>query len=205
MVRIEKQYVFEGPSGQVGLSNLFDGCRQLVLQHFMFAPDSDAGCSSCTAGVDEMSAGLLQHLRARHTAFVLVSRAPYAKLQAYAASRGWDVAWYSSYGSDFNYDFHVTLDPSVAPVEFNYRDADELTRAGLGWLAEGPGEQPGVSCFLRDGDAVFHTYSTFNRGTEKLGGAYSILDITALGRQEEWEEPKGRAGSVHGNVPNFVA
>ncbi len=204
MVRIDKEYLFQGPQGQISLADLFDGRRQLVIQHFMFDPAWDAGCSSCTASVDAMSPGLLRNLRARDTTFVLVSRAPYAKIAAVAASRGWQIPWYSSYGSDFNYDFHVTLDPAVAAVEYNYRNAEELTQAGLSWLADGPGEQPGVSCFLSDGEAVFHTYSTFNRGAEGLGDTYSILDITALGRQEEWEEPKGRAYVVHGNIPTFA-
>jgi predicted dithiol-disulfide oxidoreductase (DUF899 family) len=203
MVRVEKDYTFTGPDGPVGLRDLFAGRRQLVLQHFMFDPDWDEGCSSCTAAVDEVSDGLLSHLAARQTAFAVVSRAPYAKLARYQEARGWHVPWYSSAGSDFNYDFHVTLDASVAPVLFNYRDADELRAADLGWVTEQPGEQPGYSCFLREGDEVFHTYSTFGRGTEQLGGAYAFLDMTALGRQEDWEEPKGRAAAPLPAVPSF--
>jgi len=204
MVRVEKPYSFEGPSGRVGLPALFGGCRQLVIQHFMFDPSWDEGCSSCTAAVEELSDGLLDHLRARDTAFAAVSRAPLARIEAYRSSKGWTFPWYSSYGSDFNYDFHVTLDGTVAPVMFNYRDAAELEQAGMGWLNETPGEQPGYSCFLRDGDEIFHTYSTFGRGTEQLGGGYAFLDMTALGRQEDWEEPKGRSGSSRGPVPNFL-
>jgi predicted dithiol-disulfide oxidoreductase (DUF899 family) len=204
MVRIEKDYRFAGPEGEVGLLDLFAGSRQLVLQHFMFDPSWEQGCSSCSAGVDEMSAGLLDHLRARDTAFAAVSRAPYPKIAAYRELKGWDIAWYSSHGSDFNYDFHVTLDESVAPVMYNYRDQDELRTAGLGWVLEEPGEQPGMSCFLRDGDELFHTYSTFGRGTEQMGGAYAVLDMTALGRQEEWEEPKDRAATAHAASPDFA-
>jgi predicted dithiol-disulfide oxidoreductase (DUF899 family) len=133
----------------------------------------------------------------------VVSRAPYGKLQAYQQAKGWKIAWYSSYGSDFNYDFHVTLDKSVAPVMFNYRNEAELAEAGLGWVVEQPGEQPGMSCFLRVGDEIFHTYSTFGRGTEQLGGAYAVLDMTALGRQEEWEEPKGRSAHARAAIPDF--
>ena len=204
MVRIDKEYVFGGPDGPVGLLDLFAGRRQLVLQHFMFDPSWDAGCPSCSADVDEMSDGLLTHLAARDTSYAAVSRAPYPKIAAYRAEKGWDIAWFSSYGSEFNYDFHVTLDASVAPVMFNYRDAAELTAAGMGWVNEQPGEQPGISCFLRDGDAIFHTYSTYGRGTEQMGGAYGILDMTALGRQESWEEPKGRADDPHPPSPDFA-
>jgi predicted dithiol-disulfide oxidoreductase (DUF899 family) len=87
---------------------------------------------------------------------------------------------------------------------FNYRGESELKEAGLAWILDGPSERPGVSCFLRDGDVVYHTYSTFGRGTEQLGGAYSILDITALGRQEDWEEPKGRAANARPAIPDFA-
>jgi predicted dithiol-disulfide oxidoreductase (DUF899 family) len=203
MVRVDKDYVFEGPQGPAGLGDLFAGARQLVIQHFMFDPSWEDGCSSCTAAADELSDGLVDHLRARDTTFAVVSRAPLAKIEAYRTRRGWTFPWYSSFGSDFNYDFHVTLDASVTPVMFNYRDAAELVDAGLGWVVEQPGEQPGYSCFLRDGDDIFHTYSTFGRGTEQLGGGYAFLDMTALGRQEDWEEPHGRAADVRGAVPDF--
>ncbi|HEY4334114.1 MAG TPA: DUF899 family protein, partial [Ilumatobacteraceae bacterium] len=104
---------------------------------------------------------------------------------------------------DFNYDFHVSLDASVAPVEFNFMDAEALQAKGLGWILEGPSEQPGHSAFLAIDGEVFHTYSMFARGSEWLGGSYAFLEITALGRQEEWEEPKGRADVVRGAVPDF--
>ena len=117
MVRIDKDYRFEGPKGPATLLDMFDGRRQLIIQHFMFDPSWDEGCPSCTAGSDELSEGLLRHINARDTSFAAVSRAPLAKLERYKMSRGWDFPWYSSYGSDFNYDFHVTLDASVAPVE----------------------------------------------------------------------------------------
>jgi predicted dithiol-disulfide oxidoreductase (DUF899 family) len=204
MVRVSRDYRFDGPSGPVSLLELFDGERQLVVQHFMFDPEWEDGCGSCTAAVDELSDGLLRHLRARSTVYVVIARAPLAKLEKYRARRGWSIPLYSSYGSDFNYDFHVSLDASVAPVQFNYRGPDELRAAGQGWALDGPMEQPGMSCFLRVGDEVFHTYSTFARGTEQSGDAYGILDMTALGRQEEWEEPKGRSGASRGAVPDFT-
>jgi predicted dithiol-disulfide oxidoreductase (DUF899 family) len=204
MVRIDKKYLFEGPDGAVSLADLFGPSRQLILQHVMYDPAWDDACPSCSAGLDEMSAGLLRNMAARDTAFAAVSRAPYPKIAAYRERKGWQFAWYSSFGSDFNYDFNVSIDASVAPVMFNYRDETELKAAGFGWILDGPSEQPGVSCFLREGDEVFHTYSTFGRGTEQFGGAYAFLDTTALGRQEDWEEPKERAPKVRQAVPDFA-
>jgi predicted dithiol-disulfide oxidoreductase (DUF899 family) len=183
MVLIDTEYEFEGTTGTVSLLDLFEGRRQLIMQH---------------------SDGLLRHLHARDTTLVVVSRAPLAKIEDYRARRGWTFPWHSSFASPFNCDFHVTLDNSVAPVEFNYRDMSELSDVGMERMAEGSWEQPGYSTFLRDGDDVFHTYSTFARGTEMLGGSYYFLDLTALGRQEEWEEPKGRVDTPGRAEPNFV-
>lgn len=198
MVLVDKEYRFEGPGGQVTLAGLFGDSRQLIVQHVMFDPGWDAACPGCTATVDEISAGTLAHLRSRDTAFVLVSRAPLAKLEKYGAARGWTVPWYSSYGSDFNYDFQATLDRERGQFTYNYREEP-------GMLEESTSEEvPGNSCFLRDGDQVFHTYSTWARGTDSLGGTYTLLDLTALGRQEEWEEPKGRAPRLHGADPTFT-
>jgi len=205
MVRVDADYAFAGPQGQVALRDLFGDARQLVVQHVMFDPAWDAACPGCSAGLDELSPALLAHLAERDTTFAAVSRAPYAKLAGFAEQRGWTFPWYSSFGSGFNYDFHVSLDATVAPVVLNYRDAEELRAAGMGWATEGPSEQPGLSCFLRDGDDVFHTYSTFGRGTEAMGGAYAVLDLTALGRQEEWEEPKGRVASPPPADPSFTS
>ena len=193
MVLVDKDYVFDGPSGEVTLLDMFQGRRQLVLGHFMFDPSWDEGCSSCSAGADEVSDGLVRHLAVRDTSMAFVSRAPLAKIEAYKAKKGWTFPWYSSFGSDFNYDFHVTLDPAVTPTEYNYRPIEQ----------ESPGEAPGQSFFLRDGDRVFHTYSTFARGTEATGGSYYYLDLTALGRQEDWELPKGRSDDVRAAMPNF--
>jgi predicted dithiol-disulfide oxidoreductase (DUF899 family) len=197
MVRIEKEYRFEGRSGQVSLAGLFGDSRQLIVQHVMYGPDWDAACPGCTAGIDEISDGMLAHLQSRDTAFVLVSRAPLDKLEKYRAVKGWTVPWYSSYGSDFNYDFQATVDSGRQPVSYNYREEPDMLGDGTST------EVPGVSSFLRDGDEVFHTYSTWARGTDILGSSYSLLDITALGRQEDWEEPKGRAPRVHGADPTF--
>lgn len=206
MVRIEKDHVFDGPAGKVGMLDLFDGSRQLIVGHFMFNPSWDEGCPSCSAGADETSDGLLRHLRARDTSLVYVSRAPLDKIERYKARKCWTFPWYSSYGSEFNYDFHVTLDESVAPVEYNYRTEAEHEQAGTSYDLDGerPIEEPGSSFFLRDGDQVFHTYSMYGRGAEMTGGSSYYLDLTALGRQEEWEEPKGRATSAHRGIPDFA-
>jgi len=206
MVKVDKRYVFDGPDGKADLADLFEGRRQLIVGHFMFHPDWDDGCPSCTAGADEMSDGHLDHLHARDTTFAYVSRAPLAKIESYKHRRGWTFPWYSSYGSDFNYDFHVTLDDSVVPAEYNFRTRAEFEQAGTPLYKEGeqPIELPGRSCFLREGDDVFHTYSVYARGLETIGGSYYMLDETALGRQEAWERPVGRATAPRGAVPNFA-
>jgi predicted dithiol-disulfide oxidoreductase (DUF899 family) len=179
MVEIEKEYTFEGPEGPATLLDLFEGRRQLIVQHFMFDPSWDDGCPSCTYALDDL--GHLPHLHEKDTSFAVVSRAPLTKIESYKQRRGWTVPWYSSFGSDFNYDFHVTLDEAVAPVQYNYRDRSELEEVGTPWYE---GEQPGFSVFLRDGDRVFHTYSTFARGVELLVSTVQHLDLTPLGRQE---------------------
>jgi predicted dithiol-disulfide oxidoreductase (DUF899 family) len=206
MVEIDKEYVFDGPAGKLGLVDLFDGRTQLVIVHFMFDPSWDDGCPSCTAGADEVAEGLIEHLHARDTTLAYVSRAPLAKIEAYKARRVWTFPWYSSYGSDFNYDFHVTLDESVAPVEYNYRTKLEHEQLGASlYVEDGQSvEDPGRSCFVRAGDRVFHTYSVYARGLETIGGSYYMLDETALGRQEDWEEPKGRVASAHAARPDFA-
>jgi predicted dithiol-disulfide oxidoreductase (DUF899 family) len=205
MVKVVKDYVFAGPEGKASLLDLFDDRRQLMVGHFMFAPDWDEGCPSCSAGADELAPGLFEHLAVRDTTLVFVSRAPIEKIEAYRKRKGWTFPWYSSYGSDFNYDYGVTMDESVAPVIYNYKTVEEHRRAGTDYYFSGPrpSEQPGLSCFLRDGEAVYHTYSTYGRGAEQLGGSYYYLDLTALGRQEKWEEPKGRADFAREAAPDF--
>jgi predicted dithiol-disulfide oxidoreductase (DUF899 family) len=199
MVRVEKEYLLDGPDGRVTLAGLAGDSRQLIVQHVMFGPGWDAACPGCTAAIDEISGGLLAHLRSRDTAFALVSRAPLGKLEKYRTERGWTIPWYSSYDSDFNYDFQATLDKARQQFAYNYRDEPGMVGD------EATTEVPGFSCFLRDGDQVFHTYSTWARGTDILGSAYSLLDLTALGRQEDWEEPKGRAPRLHGADPTFTS
>jgi predicted dithiol-disulfide oxidoreductase (DUF899 family) len=205
MVMIEKDYVFEGPDGKANLLDLFEGRSQLIVGHFMFDPSWEKGCPSCSAGADEFSDGHLKHLHARDTSFVYISRAPLSKIEVYKTRKSWSFPWYSSYGSNFNYDFHVTLDESVTPIEYNYRANAEYEQLGtpLHVKVGQSIELPGRSCFLRDGDNVYHTYSVYARGLEQAGGAYYFLDETALGRQENWEEPKGRASATRGSNPNF--
>jgi predicted dithiol-disulfide oxidoreductase (DUF899 family) len=203
MVAVDKDYRFEGPDGEVGLIDLFEGRHQLIVGHFMFDPSWDDGCPSCTAGADELAPGTLAHLHTRDTTLAYVSRAPYAKIADYKRRRGWAFPWYSSAGSDFNYDFHVTLDASVAPVQYNFRTPEEFAQAGAQF--ELAGEFPGRSSFLRDGDRVFHTYSVYARGLETIGGSYYLLEETALGRQEDWEQPAGRAASARGATPDFAS
>lgn len=200
MVEVAKDYSLEGPDGTRSLLELFEGRRQLIVHHFMWVWDldddgretpQDTGCPSCSATADNI--GNLTHLHARDTTLVTVSRAPYAKIAPFKSRMEWTFPWYSSHGSDFNYDFHVTVDDRVAPVLLNFRDEAELAEAGNGWTPQRRGDYPAISTFLRNGDTVFHTYTTMARGLEQTGGTHYYLDLTALGRQEEWEKPAGRA------------
>jgi predicted dithiol-disulfide oxidoreductase (DUF899 family) len=171
MVRIEKEYVFDGPDGETSLLDLFDGRRQLILYHFMFGPNQDAGCDGCSLVIDNLCH--LAHINARDTSFAAVSRAQLAKLEAYKQRMGWTVPWFSSYGNDFNSDFGVG---PREPREGEYQD----------------GESFALSVFLRDGDEVYRTYVTSGRGVEALGSNFSYLDLTPFGRQETWEDsPQG--------------
>lgn len=206
MVEVTGNYVFEGPDGEACLLDCFEGRRQLVVYHFMFGPDWEDGCPSCTSGADEVSDGLVEHLHNRNTTLAYVSRAPLSKLRSYKERKGWTVPWYSSFGSEFNYDFHATLDESVTPVEYNYRTPAEHESAGsAGYVAgEQPLERHGYSCFLREGERVFHTYSTYGRGVESVGWpAFRYMDVTALGRGEDWEEPEGRVADPDVPSPNL--
>jgi predicted dithiol-disulfide oxidoreductase (DUF899 family) len=185
MVKLEKDYVFDGPEGKLDLKGLFDGRRQLIVYHFMFDPEWDKGCSGCTGFVDSL--GDLSMLNSHDTTFVLVSRAPLAKLEAYKAQKGWNRPWYSSFENVFNYDFHVTLDPKLAPVEYNYRDKQEMEKA-VGHPVKMEGEAHGLSVFFQMDDDVFHTYSAYARGVESKTDAYSLLDLTPYGRQQDFED-----------------
>ena len=166
-VRVEKDYVFDGPGGEATLLELFEGRRQLFVYSFMFGPNQDVGCDGCSMLVDQI--GHLAHLHARDTSFALVSRAPIEKIESYRKRMGWTIPWYSSFGTDFNPDFGVGPE---WPQEGVYQD----------------GESFRLSAFIRDGEKVYGTYFTTNRGTEALGSVWTFLDVTPLGRQEEWED-----------------
>ena len=172
MVRIDKDYAFAVPDGNtVSLRDLFEGGRQLLLYHFMFGPNQEAGCDGCSMFVDQI--GHPSHLHARDTSFALVSRAPITKIERYRKRMGWTIPWYSSFESDFNVDFGVGPERPQPDV---YQD----------------GETFGLSVFLRDGDGIFRTYFTTTRGVEALGSVWTFLDLTPLGRQEIWEDsPEG--------------
>lgn len=206
MVEIDKDYRFDGPDGEVGLLDLFEGRAQLIVYHFMFHPEWDEGCPSCTAGTAELSPGFLDHLHTRDTTYALVSRAPLDKLQHWKATQRWDhLTWYSSAGSHFNYDFGVTIDASRGFDTYNYRPLDDYAATGQESMktADQPYDMPGRSCFLQADGRVFHTYSQYARGLESTGGSYYFLDLTALGRQEDWEQPAGRSTDARGAVPDF--
>lgn len=184
VVEIDKEYVFERTDGhRLSLRDLFDGRRQLIVYHFMFDPADDEGCSGCSHVADNV--GHLAHLHARDTSLVFVSRAPAAKILAFRERMGWTMPWVSSFGSDFNYDFHVTADESVAPVEYNFRDAQTLRERGEPYFTKG--EQHGLSVFVRDGERVFHSYSTYARGVDSILSTYQLLDLTPGGRMEGWD------------------
>ena len=159
MTKVEKLYEFDGGEGKVSLLDLFDGRQQLIVYHFMFGPDWEKGCEGCSWVTDAISHPA--HLQARDTSLVLISRAPIEKLSAYREQMGWSFPWYSSLGTDFNYDFGATTEESENHI---------------------------CSVFLRDGDDVFRTYYTGDRGVEHLGSHWTYLDLTPFGRQEPWED-----------------
>jgi predicted dithiol-disulfide oxidoreductase (DUF899 family) len=170
-VRIDKAYVFDGPDGEATLLDLFDGRRQLLLYHFMFGPNADAGCDGCSMVADNVCH--LSHLHARDVSFAFVSRAPLEKIEPFQQRMGWDIPWYSSHASDFNHDFGVGPE---TPQPDEYQDSEMF----------------GLSVFLRDGDDIYRTYFTTGRGVEALGSTWSFLDLMPFGRQEEWEDsPEG--------------
>jgi len=180
MERVEKDYVFEGPNGRRTLAELFEGRPQLIVYHFMFDPSWDEGCPNCSYVADHFD-GTLPHLAARDTSFAVISRAPLAKIERYKKRMGWNFPWLSSFGTSFNYDFQVTIDE--AHPENNYRHA-YLAKEMEG---KGPteGEAPGLSVFMRDGECIYHAYSTYLRGVDPFINTYNFLDHTPLGRHEE--------------------
>jgi predicted dithiol-disulfide oxidoreductase (DUF899 family) len=176
-VKVEKNYIFDGPEGKVALSELFAGKSQLVVYHFMFDLSWDAGCKSCSFWADNYNS-IIVHLNHRDANLVAISRAPLAKLQAYRKRMGWSFKWVSSAGNDFNYDYRVShTAEEIARGEgyYNYR----MTKMRSA-------EMPGISVFHKDAEGnIFHTYSTYERGLDMLNGAYHIMDLLPKGRDEK--------------------
>jgi predicted dithiol-disulfide oxidoreductase (DUF899 family) len=179
--RVEKSYAFEGPNGKETLSDLFDGRSQLVVYHFMFAPDWDAGCPHCSHWADNFDR-VIVHLNQRDVTMIAVSRAPYSKLILYERRMGWNFKWVSSFENDFNFDYQASFTP------------DQLAekRAFYNFVEQDPGisEREGVSIFYRDrkGD-IFHTYSTYARGIDMMNVDYQYLDLVPKGRDENGKGP----------------
>ena len=177
LVKVEKNYIFDSPTGKKTLADLFDGRSQLIIYHFMFGPDWQEGCPSCSFNMDHTDATLV-HLAQRDVSFVAISRAPISKIEAFKKRLGWHFNWVSSYGTDFNYDYHASFTPeevAKGKIDYNF-DLVEFPSA----------EAPGISVFYKDknGD-VFHTYSAYARGTENVVNTYNYLDLVPKGRDED--------------------
>ena len=179
MVRIDKEYVFEGPNGKETLADLFDGRSQLIVYHFMLGPGWGEGCKSCSYLADHFD-GANRHLPHRDVTFVVISRAPLSEIQAYQKRMGWRFKWLSSHASDFNFDYHVSFteeDEKKGKVYYNYGTQEYMSD-----------EFPGFSVFYKNDDGdVFHTYSTYARGLDQLVGTYNFLDLVPKGRDENPE------------------
>jgi predicted dithiol-disulfide oxidoreductase (DUF899 family) len=180
MVEITKPYLFTGPEGPVTLQDLFAGHRQLIVYHFMFDPTWDEGCRYCSFNMDNL--GHLDHLLARDTSLVVISRAPLSKIAPFKARMGWTFPWVSSAGNDFNHDFHATLDGTVPAEQYVYKSADAVAADGEYLFTDG--DQGGTTVFLRDGDRIFQTYAVFGGRLDVLNGLMNYLDLTPLGRQD---------------------
>jgi predicted dithiol-disulfide oxidoreductase (DUF899 family) len=174
-VRVSTDYRFDTPDGERTLRDLFDGRSQLIVYHFMFGPDWDEGCPSCSFWADTFD-GVTVHLAHRDVTLTVVSRAPLAQLEAYRRRMGWRFPWVSSHGSSFNHDFHVSFAPDqqAEGAEYNYRHLEHPME-----------EHPGLSVFVLEGDDIFHTYSTYERGLDPLNNAYQLLDLVPKGRDED--------------------
>ena len=184
-VRVDKQYAFDGPAGKETLGDLFDGRSQLVVYHFMFAPEWEAGCKSCSFWADNFERNVV-HLQARDVTMVAISRAPLAKLDAFRRRLGWTFKWVSSGSNDFSADFHVSPTPAErmgGEFEYNYHR-----------IKSSMSDLPGISVFYRDGDgAIYHTYSCYARGLDMMNAAYHYLDLVPKGRDEADQKPHAMA------------
>jgi len=184
MVKVEKDYGFEGPNGKPSLKDLFEGRRQLIVYHFIVRSGMGQGVLRLH-GFRKRAGRSVATRQMRHEVRRGFSSSA-GQAGCYKAQKGWTIAWFSSFGSDFNYDFHVTLDPKVAPVEYNYRNKEMARAKDRPVIMEG--EEHGLSVFFRIDDDVFHTYSAYARGTESLTDAYRLLDTTPYGRQQDFED-----------------
>jgi predicted dithiol-disulfide oxidoreductase (DUF899 family) len=174
-VKIAKNYVFDGPDGNQSLADLFAGRSQLIVYHFMFMPDWDAGCPHCSRWADNFNS-IIVHLNQRDVSMVAISRAPYEKLAAYRKRMGWSFKWLSSMSNDFNRDFGVAFTPDEVAAKkafYNFKMQDPFV-----------GEREGVSVFFKDGDEIFRTYSAYARGIDLLSTDYNYLDLVPKGRDE---------------------
>jgi predicted dithiol-disulfide oxidoreductase (DUF899 family) len=175
-VRVDKAYTFEGPNGTESLAELFAGKPQLVIQHFMFGPDWEEGCKSCSFWADNYN-GVVVHLAQRDVTFVVASQAPFGRIEGFRKRMGWSFKWVSSHGTDFNYDYNVSFTPeNIAKGEVYYN---------YGWRKRSVTELPGTSVFYKDDSgSVFHTYSCYERGQDMMNAAYHYLDLVPRGRNE---------------------
>ncbi|MCB0703919.1 MAG: DUF899 domain-containing protein [Saprospiraceae bacterium] len=172
-VQVEKEYSFGAPSGEKSFLDLFDGRKQLVVYHFMMGPNWEAGCKSCSFWADNFN-GIISHLNQREVSMVAVSRAPIEKIEAFRKRMGWSFDWYSSLGSDFNYDFHVSARADEIS-HYNYKES----------ISTQDRELPGISVFALDkNNIIYHTYSRYARGLDLFNTAYHYLDIVPRGRDE---------------------
>ena len=170
---VENDYVFDGPNGNEALADLFDGRSQLIVYHFMFAPEDDVGCKSCSFWADNFNPNVI-HLNARDVSFAAVSRAPLEKLEAYRERMGWNFHWVSSGATDFNFDYGVSFKPEQQGEDvYNY-----------GTLAPRIADREGLSIFAREDGSIFHTYSAYARGIDLVNTAYNYLDLVPRGRDE---------------------
>ncbi len=177
-VKVEKDYVFDAPGGKESLGDLFGGKRQLIIWHFMFGPDWKEGCSHCSLWADSFN-GNVVHMAARDTTMLAVSRAPLPKIEPFQKRMGWGFKWVSSFNTDFNYDYQASFskeDFRRGKAVYNYKVIQPFSD-----------ELHGVSVFYKDGKDVYHTYSTYSRGVDMLNNAYQYLDLTAKGRDEDWD------------------
>jgi predicted dithiol-disulfide oxidoreductase (DUF899 family) len=187
-LRIDKDYTFDGPNGRETLAQLFGDRSQLVVYHFMFAPEWEVGCKNCSFWADNFN-GITAHLRQRDVAFAAISRAPLAKLQAFAKRLGWTFKWVSSNGTDFNYDFEVSFRPDAiarGDAAYNFGKLSSFRSGGSVLNNFAPSDMPGISVFAKDeSGAVFRTYATYGRGLDMMNAAHHYLDLVPKGRDED--------------------